>query len=77
MLSVECWLCLKVSVQYSQSEKQFRLLFGTIGQTPLPNCHTLVSTYLEKDLNSTKSVAHLSKVSLLLANHTHIQMYEY
>jgi mediator of RNA polymerase II transcription subunit 14 len=50
--------CYMATVSYSG---QFHILFGSAGQATVPNCHVMISTYLEKDLNQTGSIAHLAK----------------
>lgn len=54
--------CYTVSVQYNTAEGQFQLSFGTIGQAPMANPHTLVQTQLQRQLNLTGSVATMAYV---------------
>ena len=54
--------CYTVTVQYSTTEKQLQLAFGTIGTAPMANPHTLVHTQLQRQLTQTGSIATLAQV---------------
>lgn len=63
---LRCFLCFQVLIQYRQSDQQFHLAFGTRRQCSLANCHILVAKHLQKDLNSSKSIAQLAQVRLFV-----------
>ncbi len=60
--SVTVWL--QVTVQYKPTDSQFHLSFGTCGPACMANCHTLMATQLERQLNQDNSIAQLAQVLL-------------
>lgn len=56
----------QVTIYYQMSDRQFHLSFGTCGPAPVANCHTLMAIHLQKDLNTSGSLAELAQVSTML-----------
>jgi len=50
-----------VHIGYVISEHRFNVSFGTLGHASTSNCHSLVATYLQRELDRTKSISKLAK----------------